>query len=924
MAITSVNLPAHLYSHTEVKVNDNTIRTYARTASDNCKILAVFTSPKGIDRKMTTIDGGLSEFDKTFGVGPFSTYGQPLLNARAAADTGLVTLQCMRLTAPDSTYANNVIWAQYRVAMKHVKTKVLKESAKKDLSKIIYTDEDYDQIDKYVNVLQVRYVQSPGKYVTDRDDLNEDFDKYTKLDNKELNTLREKQQAEPSDSKSMLLPIPEFIDTGLETLHTPTTDADKTSKELLQDELWETYLYYADPDEYAKYAKNPSEYTTQVDAHETYLKMVKEQLKEAATDFYNNKEYKDDLVITGYTLNENAAPAEIDGEAYNGLSEELQKFYTKNEEEPDTNTYTRNTGVSSTEKPVLASTATVDEYKLFTEAVQALYTAETKVEIYADTKKQNDIAAKVDADIIKYSWQQIPFMAIISTGRGIYGDALGVRLSNHPRADKSNIYKNYYFRVFEGSTSIEGPTRVTLTEESISGTQSFFIEEVVNGINNNGARNVRVNVNKSALPTLFNAYMAFAAPEGSSITQDSFDPILGINKIKAGSRSQNWEKFAEATTADVALTNFEIVDYDMSDEDIQFNRTLGIPLTNGSDGAFALSNPDRDKYIRAAYYDAFTGETDPDILSKTKFPLDAVFDAAFPFGYIMSASDPNRPKYERSIKCALANLVERRYEDCFCFLDLGTDKTSVTGSMEYDANDGFTTKEQAYDYADELNDAAKWWTYSIDAYYGKIRDPYNKKIVTVTSTYNLIINYPKLWKAHGGKHIPYAGSKYGVIDQFIPGTVFPTFDVDLDASILDKMVDQHVNYAQIDAKGNIIRGSQTTRYPEIGDALTISNLSEINNALIILDIKKDAIKLVADYAYNFNEASDISRFNQDASRIVTKYASAQVRSISASFSRTDEEAELGILHLYITVVHKALVKINLIDIDVNRAVNTNS
>ena len=357
MAITSVNLPAHLYSHTEVKVNDNTIRTYARTASDNCKILAVFTSPKGIDRKMTTIDGGLSEFDKTFGVGPFSTYGQPLLNARAAADTGLVTLQCMRLTAPDSTYANNVIWAQYRVAMKHVKTKVLKESAKKDLSKIIYTDEDYDQIDKYVNVLQVRYVQSPGKYVTDRDDLNEDFDKYTKMDNKALNTLREKQQAEPSDSKSMLLPIPELIDTGLETLHTPTTDADKTSKELLQDELWETYLYYADPDEYAKYAKNPSEYTTQVDAHETYLKMVKEQLKAAATDFYNNKEYKDDLVITGYTLNEDAAPAEIDGEAYNGLSEELQKFYTKNEEAHDTNTYTRNTGVSSEEKPVLASTA---------------------------------------------------------------------------------------------------------------------------------------------------------------------------------------------------------------------------------------------------------------------------------------------------------------------------------------------------------------------------------------------------------------------------------------------------------------------------------------------------------------------------------------------------------------------------------------
>ena len=919
MAITSVNLPAHLYSHTEVKVNDNTIRTYARTANDNCKILAVFTSPKGEDRKMKTIDGGLAEFDKTFGVGPFSTYGQPLLNARAAAGTGIVTLQCMRITAPDATYANNVIWAQYRVVMKKIKVKTLKEKAKNDPSKIVYTEEDYHISDDYKNVLQVRFVQSPGRYVTEINDLNEDFDAYTKCNNATLNEKREKQQAVSSTDKSMLLPIPELIDTGITTYHTPTTSTDKDGAELLQDELWETYLSYYDPDTYAKYTANASSITEDIDTHVKYLEMVREQLNKTAEAYVATKKYTAVVEVIDYKLKDGSSP--IDQDAYNKLSDDLKRYYTYSDENSN---YVLNSGVSSMDAPVLKEKVTLDEYKAFSKEIKDFYTEETRVAKSVEDQKNEDITNKVNADLAKYDWQQMPFMAIVSTGRGVYGNALGVRLSNHPRADKSNIYKNYYFRVFEGSTSIEGPTRVTLTEDAITGTQSFFMEEVVNGIANNGARNVRININKSALPILYNAYMANAAPAGTSLTEASFDPILGINKIKAGSRSQNWEKFAEATTADVAITNYEIVDYDRSDEDIQFNRTLGIPLSNGSDGAFALSNPDRDKFIRAAYYDAFTGETDRDILSKTKFPLDAVFDAAFPFGYLQSAADPNQPKYERSIKCALADLVDKRYEDCFCFLDLGTDKTSVTGSNEYDPNDGFISKEQAYDYAEELNDSAKWWTYSIDAYYGKIRDPYNKKIITVSSTYNLIVNYPKLWKSYGGKHIPYAGSKYGIIDQYIEGTVFPTFDVDLDADSLDILTDQHVNYAQIDAKGNIIRGAQSTRYPEIGDALTVSNLSETNNALIILDIKKDAIKLVTNYAYNFNEAEDVSRFNRDANALVTKYASAQVKSISASFSRTDEEAELGILHLYITVVHKALVKINLIDIDVNRAVNTES
>ena len=213
------------------------------------------------------------------------------------------------------------------------------------------------------------------------------------------------------------------------------------------------------------------------------------------------------------------------------------------------------------------------------------------------------------------------------------------------------------------------------------------------------------------------------------------------------------------------------------------------------------------------------------------------------------------------------------------------------------------------------------WTFSFDAYYGKIKDPYNLRIIEVTSTYNLAKNLPLHWKKFNGKHVPYAGD-YGVIDSYIKDSVYPVYDDSIDSAHLDRLKDAHINYAQIDAKGRILRANQDTRYPEIGTSATVSNLTELNNCHVILDIKKDAEYIAAEFLYHFNENSDLNIFNMRLETLTTKYAAAQVKKITAKPARTDEEAELGILHLYIEVVHKALVKIVQIDIDVNRGVES--
>lgn len=660
--INTVVLPAHLYAHTETRINDNTIRTYSRSANGNCNVLAVIMSPKGEDGVITTVSNGLEEFDEKFGVGPYSIYGQPLINARASAYTNCATLRVLRITADDATYANNNIFVSYKI------------------EEIPGTEPETTK-----KVMKVRFIPSSSNKLQDLD----------KMD------------------------------------------------------------------------------------------------------------------------------------AVAALPEDL----------PDDDGWTN-----------------IDK----------------------------------------------PFLSVAYVGKGLCGNNISFRISNHPRADKTNAYKNYYFTVFENTTQKE-EFKISFTPDAIVNGNSIFIENVVNKFGGVGSDYVRVKYNEQILPELYNVYKSEVDPK-TTLTQEEFDPFLGINKRLASLSSSKYNSFAESK--DIAISNFEIVSENITIDDsheirvAQLNGVFGNALSNGSDGIFDISTPKetRDAAISDKYIDAFEGKIDRDIMSKYRCPLDVVFDANFP----------------KEVKYALANFTAKREEDFRTYFDLGIDELE---------------RDSAFD-ASMYDTCINFWTMSIDAYYGKIKDPYNQKIIPVTSTYNLSLNLPYHWKKYGGKHIPYAGSKYGIIDNYIKGSIYPVYDDSIDQKILDRFVDEHVNFAKIDAKGNVIRGSQTTRYNGLMNAFednpttyTVSNLSEENNCHIVLDIKKDAEKLVANYSYNFNEASDIALFNREAESITAKYQAAQVKSITASFSRTDEEAELGVLHMYIAVQHKALVKYIQIDIDVNRNVS---
>lgn len=459
---------------------------------------------------------------------------------------------------------------------------------------------------------------------------------------------------------------------------------------------------------------------------------------------------------------------------------------------------------------------------------------------------------------------EVKLFTVASRWKGKCGRKLSFGFDTNIGGDKENNFKNYVMRVYENFSTLENPETysVCMTEEAIVVDEALFIDGVVNHPIN-GSNRLQISTNLEGFQQIVDAYND-ANPD-STFTVNDFDVLLGVDKYTRDN-----------------IYNYEIDS--MSDDVVVMNMMGGISLDGGDDGDLdETTDPAiRQEALNAAYLRAFMGETDPMIASKNRFPCHIFLDANYPV----------------ETKQAMAALCERR-TDTALVLDAGLDIKTLRSPITY-------VKNNLDSYVQHRNE-------EIMAICGKVRDPQSKKIVPVTVTYALAYRLPVHWAQSGGKHVPFAGNTLGIIDDdFIINSIYPVYDEDLHSDIMDELVEERINFARINAKHRTIISEQTTR-----QTIT-SNLSEMNNVMILLDIKRDFEELCASYHYNFSEAEDIVRFNKDAETITSDYAEAKVRRIYASFDRNDWEATRGILHLYVEMEHKDLVKKTIIEIDVNR------
>ena len=484
--------------------------------------------------------------------------------------------------------------------------------------------------------------------------------------------------------------------------------------------------------------------------------------------------------------------------------------------------------------------------------------------------------------------------SVAATGKGEFGNNLAIRIAPGTR-DKTMEFKTHEFIVFENNEFSES-VNVCFYPDAILGKHNYAADVQIND-DDKALDNLRIGVNYNnfadiadkyatevlssitAVPEVMAAYRkAMNMSEGKAATEldaalpldpTTFDVLTGMNKnlmamLPSGGNPSIINYVIEAIPEEGGKANL-----------INPQATAGNKLLSGV-GDGSLTSSERDE----VYSKAFRGEIDPMIKSTNRYKVDMILDA----------------NYSAEVKKELIALTIQR-SDCICYLDCGNKLDSKESPLQLVESYGPTSVDRLI---------------SIDGYKATIVDPYAKRLIDVSSTALLADHLPRHFFMHNGKHIPFAGGKYGAMPELRAHNIFPVMDESLDKELMNEMYNSRINYAQVTPKGTVIRATQQTRQA------IASNLSELSNMHIILDIKRDCEELVAQNNYNFFSARELAAFNKDAQELLRKYGDTQVEDITATFDSSDFEEEQGILHLYIDVRHKKLIKSAKIDININK------
>lgn len=550
-------------------------------------------------------------------------------------------------------------------------------------------------------------------------------------------------------------------------------------------------------------------------------------------------------------------------------------------------------------------------------------------------------------------------MSFAATGRGAYGNDLAIKFENANKTDLANTFKSFKISVMDGNQTLETRT-ISFYYAAVNDKTSSYLPDLINDPND-GMENITCDYNPDVIPLLVKEYneKVYGPATNKQVyyygQKFNLKRMISINDDVPDSDDNHWEvetlrSYMTLTdqTFDIILgTNMNINPYVtrtykindttpayglvledvVYDDDTSEQLTIGIAdaygnkMSGGNEGCFLTTaqggTADSEEDVENAIIDAYRFAYDPDLIPNgeaEKYGSGAAFSFdrrvysinQFPVNFIPDAGFPVE------VKIAISNCCLQR-GDCVAFFD------TMTGQEDVD-----TIIDMAVSVRKFVN-GYDTWRESVDMYWAKAHDPITKQIINVPSSYMLCYTYPTHWANYGAKHVPLAGASYGLFQTYdrntfpngyIENTMFPVFDDSLDAETM-QMLDkgESVNYCQFSNDGdrNVIRANQNTTQT------TLSAMTELNNVFIVLDIKRDVEQMCAEYGYTFFDETDLARFNTSLEQLVAKYAAQQVKSITGEFFYSDQDEERGILRLIIDLVHKKLVKICIVDINVNKA-----
>ena len=418
----------------------------------------------------------------------------------------------------------------------------------------------------------------------------------------------------------------------------------------------------------------------------------------------------------------------------------------------------------------------------------------------------------------------------------------------------------------------------------------------------------------------------------------------------------------DSTTGNILYDEGVEVAYDEDQYDgVNLANSIGQVFDGGHDGDFqeitvngitrSPSSAEMKLLLSKEYVKAFRGEKDRRILSPARINLDFIFDANYNMttDETLITDDSNIPLYNGStvltdkdaaalsvlassesiasqysdlnVKQAMYDLNEFRNRNgmtinlergagCTLYLDCGlvglketvvsTELLNIINAME-----GFTGRQTV-----------------IDLGYYDIFDPLSGKRISVTATYkiakdlvpHIMVNginkpfvngYAQLTAIQNDVSMTGAGDM--IRDSFMP-------DIDLiDWDVKEKLYTSRINYWVTSEEGRIVqRACQNTRETDA------SALLEENNVRVLNTLKKNLEKACRGYLYAWNEPEVRKGFTEAQTLVYKPWIGTIVQDLTISFEANEWEQERMIMHCYVSVKFRDIIKRIIVEINISR------
>ena len=409
-------------------------------------------------------------------------------------------------------------------------------------------------------------------------------------------------------------------------------------------------------------------------------------------------------------------------------------------------------------------------------------------------------------------------------------------------------------------------------------------------------------------------------------------------------------------TYDEGVENF--VDDDQYDG-VDISVKAGIALKGGSDGDFSQitvdgvtrkPNSSEMKLLLAREeVKAFRGEKDRTILSPARIDLDFMFDANYNmttdtlitdtsiealYGYSTVLTDADYATLSVTSQTDTLESVDLNVKQAMYDLNEFRNRNGMTidpemgagCSLYLDCNSVGLTSEVASHELNDLMDMMEEFTgrsTSVDLGYYNIFDPYTGKRISVTATYFIAENLiPHIMNYGLNKPFTYKLAQMNAIQKssaltntnsMIRDSFRPDIDL-IDWDVKEKLYKNRFNYYLTREEGRVVqRACQNTRQ------LEASALLEENNVRVLNTLKKGLEAACNGYLYEWNEPAARKGYTDSQMAIYRPWIGTMVADINIRFDANEWEQERMIMHCYVDVAFRDIVKRIILEININRA-----